>query len=375
MDQELFPLGIAVGAAHCNRELERKRLAGNVLHARHTWLAARRRMGKTSLIEQVASELRRRRPPVVAVTIDLMVIHDAQALETRIRQAVSEAVAQLASRNQRVFDQLVAAFTALRPEISLGTDGVKLTLGSGANPAATVEAALAGLDALALKRKRRVMFVCDEFQQLTALKEHASLEGAIRHAAERARHLAFVFSGSRRHLLSAMFEDPDRPLYRLCERMPLERIGADHYSAFLADAAKARWGKPLSDEAVSGILGHTLRHPYYLNALCGRLWIAPRPPTAPGIDAAWARYVAEDKDRAAARIIGLSPAQRAMLAGIAREPTPHPTGQHFLSGLRLATSTGLAAKEVLEREDFIQQNEAGMWELVEPMLAAYLRSI
>jgi hypothetical protein len=64
-----------------------------------------------------------------------------------------------------------------------------------------------------------------------------------------------------------------------------------------------------------------------------------------------------------------------MLAAIARQPTPHPAGQEFLSKVRLPASTGLQAKEVLEREDLIQQNEDGVWEPVDPVLAAYFRKI
>ncbi len=375
MDLDLFPLGIAIGAAHCNREAERKRLADNVRRGRHTWLSARRRMGKTSVIEQVALDLKRRRQPVVTVALDLLVVHDAEALEVRLRQAVSAATAQLLPRNRRILDKLKQAFAALKPELVLSDEGVTLKLGSGDSPSETVEAALKGLDRIAVDRKRRVMFVCDEFQQLATLKNHTALEGAVRHAAERSKHVAFVFAGSERHLLAAMFEDPDRPLYRLCDRMSLERIGHEHYVSFLAQAGRARWKKPISEDAIERILTVTLRHPYYVNALCGRLWNARRPPKVADIDAAWDAYVEENKRRVAARVLELSLAQRAMLAAMARQPTPHPAGQEFLRMVRLPASTGLQAKGVLERDDLIQQDEAGVWELVDPVLAAYLRTI
>lgn len=371
----LFPLGIAVGAAHCNREAERKRLADNVLRGRHTWLSARRRLGKTSLIEQVTLDLKRRRRAVVTVALDLLVVHDAEALELRLRQAVSDAVAQLLPRNRRVLDKLQRVFRALRPELVLSNDGVTLRLGPGASPSETVEAALKGLDSVAGQRKRRVMFVCDEFQQLARLKDHAALEGAVRHVAERAKYVGFVFAGSERHLLGAMFEDPDRPLYRLCERMSLDRISSEHYTSFLLDAGRMRWKKPIEQAAIERILATTLRHPYYLNALCGRLWSARRPPSGSDVDAQWAVYVEENQRRVAARVLELSPAQRAMLAALARAPTRHPAGQAFLSEVRLPASTGLQAKGVLEREDLIQQGTDGVWELVDPVLAAHLREI
>ena len=49
----LFPLGIATGDAHCNRTEERAELRRSISAGAHTWLWGRRRMGKTSLVEQV----------------------------------------------------------------------------------------------------------------------------------------------------------------------------------------------------------------------------------------------------------------------------------------------------------------------------------
>ena len=56
-EPNLFPLGVATGSAHCNRKEERAELAGNVLTGAHTWLWGQRRMGKTSLVEQVLQDL------------------------------------------------------------------------------------------------------------------------------------------------------------------------------------------------------------------------------------------------------------------------------------------------------------------------------
>ncbi len=375
MAKDYFPLGIAVGTAHCNRRNERDHLANNIRQGRHTRLSARRRMGKTSLVEQVSKDLARKRQSVVTVSVDLLVIHDAEALDTRLRHAVAEAAQQLLPKSQRALEGLKKAFGALTPELTLGEDGFKIKLGRGASTDQTIEMALQGLDRIAGDKKRRVIFICDEFQQLSSIKDHAVLEAAIRHAAERTKHVAFVFAGSERHLLADMFENPDRPLYQLCDRMTLERIAEADYKSFMTTASKSRWKKPISVEAIETILALTLRHPYYVNALCGRLWDRPRPPSVDAVGKAWLIYVEDDKRRVAARVLELSPAQRALLAQIAREPTSHPASQEFLQKVRLPASTGVQAKQVLEREDLIQQDEHGVWELVDPVLATALKDL
>jgi len=61
MVRDYFPLSIAISTAHCNQQNERDHLANNIRQGRHTWLSARRRMGKTSLVEQVSKDLVRKR--------------------------------------------------------------------------------------------------------------------------------------------------------------------------------------------------------------------------------------------------------------------------------------------------------------------------
>ena len=377
-DSILFPLGVATGAAHCNRAAERAELARSILAGDHSWLWGRRRMGKTSLVEQVLEDLAQRRPKVAAASIDLLVAHDAQDFEARLRVAVERLSAQLVPKNQRLGGKLAEAFGALKPEISFGAMGLAVKLPAPAQVAQGVADMLLGLDRAAALHKRRALLVLDEFQQLEHLKPgpRRSLEGAIRHAVERARCVAYVFAGSQRHLLASMFEDESRPLYRLCRKMTLERIAAADYRLFLQQAS-SRWNRPMADSAIDRILAATARHPHYVNALCARLWRGDRPPSAADVDAAWARIVAEEKRLAAGQLVRLPPSQRALLRAIAQIPggVRHPASLEFLAPIRLPASTGNRAKEVLEQQDLIRQESDGRWTLVDPVMASYLQSL
>ncbi len=53
----------------------------------------------------------------------------------------------------------------------------------------------------------------------------------------------------------------------------------------------------------------------------------------------------------------------------------HPASLEFLSPIRLPTSTGNRAKEVLEQEDLIRRDDDGRWVLVDPVMASYLRTL
>ncbi len=375
--KNLFPLGIATGAAHCNRSAERKKLRNNLRSGTHTWLWARRRMGKTSLVEQVLGELERGRPSIPSVKLDLNVVHDAESLELRIRREAARLGVAVVPGRQKPQRLLKLAFDAFRPEFSVGAMGLQMSLRAPEAPAAGISDVLLALDAAARSVDRRAVFVLDEFQQLGSLsygRTDITLEGAIRHAVERASHISYVFSGSQRHLLADMFENPDRPLYRHCQKMVLERIDASDYRKFFDKAAKARWGKSTSKAVSAQILELTYRHPYYINALCSRLWSRTAAPGTEEVERTWREIVAEDAAFVAHQVRTLSATQRAMLVGIAEEGrVEHPTGREFLARCRLSASTGSQAKDVLETEDLIRQNEDRHWELVDPVMAEYIK--
>ena len=376
-EQEFFPLGIATGGAHCNRKLERAELVRNVLDGRHVWLWGRRRMGKTSLVEQVAKDLDDGGHNAAVATMDLLVAQDAQDFERQLLRAVERLGVQIAPHGRSAVRWLGDAFKALKPEFSVGAPGLSMKLTSPGKGGQGVVDALASLDKAAQQHNRRAVLVLDEFQQLGAMKGGTSVEGAVRHAVERLHHVACVFAGSQRHLLAAMFEHEDRPLFRLCDKMTLGRIQATDYRDFMREASTRRWGEVVADASIQRILSLTARHPYYVNALCSRLWAADAAPDAAVVDAVWERLAMQDKPVAAARVVGLAASQRALLRAIASadEGVEHPVAHQFLSPIRLAASTGNRAKEVLEQEDLIRQDDDGRWRLVDPVLAFYLRRL
>lgn len=373
---ELFPLGVATGRAHCNRVRERNELAGNVREGVHTWLWARRRIGKTSLIEQVLRDVE---SDIVTARLDLLVVHDANAFETRLRAAVEQAGSRFAPSRRSSTSKLASAFSVLKPEFSFGALGLRLKLAAPSQPGEGIVEMLLALDEAGHAYGRRVVFVFDEFQQLSELHNGAprSLEGAVRHAVERARNVTYVFAGSRKHLLASMFDDENRPLYRLCRKMALGRISAGDYGEFLRRVGRTRWRRQVSAEAIDRILTLTNRHPHYVNALCAPLWRVEAPPTAESVEAMWAKLVAEEGGVAAGRVARLAPSQRALLHAIAaaEDGVPHPTAHGFLAQLRLPVSTGVRARDALERGDLIQQEADGRWTLVDPAMAAWVRRL
>jgi hypothetical protein len=371
-----FPLGLATGEAFCDREDERRVLRENFLSGGHTWLMAPRRVGKSSLVEQVLLDVGKARRKVVWTTEDLLLAGSTKALQRYVLDAVGRLTGQILPTGKqtaqsvatvgRFFSNLVVR------EIVLSGGGPKVRFVPEGDPVQQVRAALEGLDEAAQSLRTRAILVLDEFQQVATLPESQPVEAAIRHAVERAHNVTYVFLGSKQHLLAAMFESASRPLYHLCERLEIGLIPWQKYRAFLRKKAVVRWNEDLSEGALEAILSSTDAHPYYVTRLCRALWRRGVPPRAEEIRATWQAYVEGEHGSLAERIEELTANQRTVLLALTASPTGQPRSQAFVARVQLPhASVGHAVKELLKRE-LIYKGADGLLMVWDPALRNYL---
>lgn len=96
------------------------------------------------------------------------------------------------------------------------------------NPSATLDEIFAYLN----KAEKPCLIAIDEFQQITKYTDDANIEAALRTHIQRCPNAHFVFSGSHRHLMGAMFTSPARPFYQAVTLINLPPISIDKYSEF-----------------------------------------------------------------------------------------------------------------------------------------------
>jgi AAA+ ATPase superfamily predicted ATPase len=375
--EELFPRGIATGRAFCNREQERAVLSAHILAARprHTWISARRRHGKSSLIAQVLLDLKSKRRRVEHASLDVFVVHNLKTLDEALREAIGTLSGRLLPRRKRALDYLGKAFASFRPELALGAGGVKLKLSGDAPSAARIDAMLRALDEAAAHYETRGVLVIDEFQQIARLDEGHAVEGALRSVAQSARALSFVFLGSERTLLAQMFENRDRPLYMLCKHLELGRIATPAYGRFLNDAARLQWHAPLDEAVLGAILTATARHPFYVNALARALWDGRGPPTLQSVEEAWAALLAEESERFKAQLLSIPHLTRAVFKELSASPTATPTAQSVLTALELSVGTVSGAVKWLEERDLLWRDDEEVLRPVDPLMGLYLQGL
>ena len=136
-----FPEGVALGDAFINREKERSYLINRVKSSTHSVLIAPRRYGKTSLVMKVAKEMK-----APYCSIDLLAAYSEEYVRDHIVNKVSQLVFALLPRMTKAKEKLIAIFKKMKPEISIGAFGQKLSLSLSDNPLQDITELLLKLD-------------------------------------------------------------------------------------------------------------------------------------------------------------------------------------------------------------------------------------
>jgi hypothetical protein len=371
MTTELFPLRVMTGKRFCNREKEIKFLEHCIGMKKPVVLVSPRRYGKTSLANKVVEELH-----LPFCSIDFLTAYDDNSICLSIIKGVSELISQIMPINMKTIQLIEKCFHGLRGvirykaielEYSSPIEKIDLTR--------QVLETLSGLERLAKKLKKTVVIFIDEFQVILDTPKGDAIQGSIRNVAQAAKHVAFLFSGSSRHMLTKVFDDPNLPLYMMCEKLQLERIDTEHYIPYIQQAAKITWKQSLPESLVERILELTENHSFYVNYLCSRLWLEDSPPVEiTDIDKAWHNCYLSEERRFISELEQLPLKHRILLKGIAHSShLTEPTGGEFLHDIHLTSGTAVPALKSLQKKDIIFVDRNGVTKVLDPLLKYMLQ--
>ncbi len=365
---DYFPLTTAYGEAFCNRKEEVAHLTKNIEMVRPTLIMSPRRYGKTSLALRTFKLSKH-----IYSYIDFYKELSAEDIENAIMNGVGQLLGKIESKPKQLMRLASEFFSDMHVNLSIKKVEVSVEInGRKKKTADNIQDALESLHALAKKKKLLVVFFIDEFQKLAEITEDHSIEAAIRSVAQTSKNIAFVFSGSNRHLIRDMFYDSNRPFYKMCDIMKLDRIGKEHYFPYIQHAVVAKWQKKLSEEVIDSILDLTKHHPYYVNLLCSKLWLGALPNEDDVINN-WELCAAESRSQVEREIDLLSFNQKRLLISLSRfGATAHPTHKNFLSKVGMSSTSLSQALSVLLEKDYVYKNDQGLYCVLDPLFELIL---
>jgi len=338
----------------CNRNTETKKILNAISSGRNLTLISLRRTGKTGLLKHVKYLLEHSDKPYTVIYVDLLpTMNGYEMLNT-----IGTELARVKKEEKNFFERMLTLLASLRPRLTIdsltGEPSVELKIES---PAA-IQSGLGQLLKLISEIKHDIVFMFDEFQQISNYPEK-NIEQMLRSVIQTFPMIPFIFSGSSKHMLENMFLSAGRPFYQSSELLYLDKINHNDYCEFITSNFNKN-DKIIECESIDKIFEWTRLHTYYVQYVCNLVYEYESKKVDTGIINKVFHEIVTSFEPQYISYRNLIPAQQFMLLkaiacdnGIAQ-----PTSGRFISeyDLKSASSVATSLKALSEKEMIINEN-------------------
>ncbi len=231
----------------CDRLQETEFLKKQIVNGRNVALISSRRMGKSGLIHHLFAQ-QSVLDSYYCFYIDVYATLSFNEFIYLFGKAIYE---QLKPRKtvwtERFFDIVRSLRVGFKLDPQTGSPSFDISIGDIQSPLTTLDEIFQYLE----EADRPCVVAFDEFQQITNYPEK-NTEALLRTKIQQCKQSQFVFAGSKRHLMSNMFNSPAKPFYQSTIIMGLEPIPLSSYREF-AIRMFAERQKQIDTEAIENI--------------------------------------------------------------------------------------------------------------------------
>ena len=236
----------------------------------HVMLISPRRWGKSSLVKIVGDELMSEDDNVRVCYIDAFSI----STETEFyRVFASRVMSCAASRFERGIEDMKKFITGAVPQLVI-RDKVTgfVTFDLRFQPQEKDKFEILELpEKIAAAKGLRIIVCIDEFQQLANIPQYPDMEGKMRSVWQQHHNVSYCFYGSKRHMMTDIFNDSSKPFYRFGQVIWLKKIEERYWVEFIVNAFE-RTGKSITTEQAKRICKVTRCHSWYVQQLSFFIW-------------------------------------------------------------------------------------------------------
>lgn len=282
------------GENFTDRESELAELYSDAISAQNVIIYSPRKYGKTSLIIRLMEKLKKE-DKAFCVYVDCTRISSKIRLIDEYAKALARG---LASRFDEMKATLKEFFPNFLPKLVIKGDSeipdIEFEFSTKEKSFRRHFDTLLELPQnIALKKKKRVFIVFDEFQEIVDL-EDIEIEKSFRSFMQHHSEVCYIFMGSKKHLISEIFTDAARPFYNFGKIFRLRKIPENDMRNFLKSKFEAT-GFVIFDDALKKIIQATSNHPYYVQMLAHILWfetLESKQISTKAVDNAFSRIIA-----------------------------------------------------------------------------------
>ena len=340
----------------CDRSEETTFLRKQIQNGRDVALISPRRIGKSGLIQHFFNQSDIKEQYYVFF-ID---IYATTSLAEFVYTLGKEIYAQLKPQStlwKEKFFQVICSFRiGFKLDSMTGEPSFDLGLGDIQAPQTSLDEIFAYIE----QADKPCIIAIDEFQQISEYAEK-NVEALLRTKIQMCHHAQFIFSGSKRHVMSNMFNTPSKPFYQSTISMGLEPIPVLTYISFATRLFEER-DKHIDKEVIEAVWTQYDGYTWFVQMMMNELYaLTPsgKTCTAMMIDEARRNVIMSQEQSYKDMMANLPPKQKIVLQAIAREGiAQNITSAKFIKkyNLNSASSVQSAVKMLLKNDIVTQTN-------------------
>lgn len=342
----------------CDRSQETDLLRKQIQNGRNVTLISPRRIGKSGLIQHFFNQDDIKEQYYVFFVDIYATTSLAEFVYTLGKEIYAQLKPQATVWKEKFF-QIISSFrVGFKLDTLSGMPTFDLGLGDILVPQTTLDEIFAYIE----EADKPCIIAIDEFQQINTYAEK-NTEALLRTKIQLCRRAQFIFSGSKRHTMSNMFNSPSKPFYQSAISMSLEPIPIHVYADFAANLFEER-DRHIDRQTIEMVWSQYEGYTWFIQMMMNELY-ALTPPhatcTTERIAEARHNVIAAQEGSYKDLLSNLPPRQKMILQAIAKERVAtNITSAKFVKKYNLHSASSVqSAVKLLLKSDMLTQTDTG----------------
>lgn len=254
--EKAFVYGMSVGGDNFTDRIEEtKRIKLDFENGINVILISPRRMGKTSLVKKVISEMNT--PEIKVVYMD---IYDCRSEYDFYNRFAETMMKSTGNQLEQVMENIKRFLVRVSPKLSFSPEpNSEFSVSLGITPRDySPEEILDLSERIAKEQGIRIVVCIDEFQQIGEFADSLTVQKRLRGVWQHHQHVSYCFFGSKKHLMENIFQSRRMPFYQFGEMLHLKCIPTEYWVPFICSRFE-KYGKKISEEYAARIC-HTVKN-------------------------------------------------------------------------------------------------------------------
>ena len=259
-----FVYGMSVGGDNFTDRIEEtKRIKLDFENGINVILISPRRMGKTSLIKKVISEMDS--PEIKVVYMD---IYDCRSEYDFYNRFAETMMKSTGNQLEQVMENIKRFLVRASPKLSFSPEpNSEFSVSLGITPRDYSPEEILDLpERIAKEQGIRIVVCIDEFQQIGEFADSLTVQKRLRGVWQHHQHVSYCFFGSKKHLMENIFQSRRMPFYQFGEMLHLKCIPTEYWVPFICSRFE-KYGKKISEEYAARICHIVKNYSSYVQQL------------------------------------------------------------------------------------------------------------